>query len=118
MLKRNGDGKVHIDRVTFFNGLIKTGGLLVSLFLLYLAVTGEIRANHDKGIVQIEQKIVTTSDVLNDKIEKETGELGEQMQAIQSKLDENIQMDNTDHSTFKTKIERNEVEIQSLRSSP
>lgn len=120
MLKRNGDGKAHIDRVEVYNLLIKVAVGAIALFGLYITITGTIRADGVTAADKIEQKIMTTSAVLNDKIEKETGELGAQIQDIQSRLDENIKMDATDHSTFKAKIERNVADIKTLgeRSGP
>lgn len=92
MLKRNGDGKAHIDRIELYNTAIKTVAMLISLFVLYLAVTGSIET----------------------KIDKETGELDVQIETVQTSLNENIKLDAADHATLKAGVAANKDDIERI----
>lgn len=110
MIKRNGNHKIQFDGIQAANLAIKLVGVCLALFMAYLGFTAKLEAGHKD--IKASQSTATTK--LEATMIRETGALEVKIVTMQTMLNENIQLDASDHSTFKTKISRNETDIHEI----
>lgn len=110
MIKRNGNHKLQFDGIAFANLAVKLVGVGIALFVAYLGFTAKLEAGHKD--IKAAQSTATTR--LEATMVRETGELEVKIETMQTTLNENIQLDASDHSTFRTKISRNETDIHEI----